>query len=124
MSNPIKNTEKVKSMLAEAQHLARTRTIELADIVDELGYVDARLALVSSKTDAIGTVVSIDAHAKSFPNAYHGIPESTHFTAKLTRTGWEISRIWRGQTYGPTRRCVITYTDATRAKMADRLSVL
>lgn len=119
----IKHVEKVAETLSEIQKHSRTRTITLDDITAALEEVEERLYLVSTKKDAIGTRVHSDPNAQKFPNAYRYTPESTHFYAELTRTGWNVYGIER-ETCKPNRRIVIEYTGATKAAMAERMSCL
>ena len=124
MKISIRDAEKLNAAIQEAERKARTRTITAENIKDMLELVDDRLKLVSTKTDAVGTLVFGDPNAQHFPSAYHGIPESTHFVAELTRTGWKVVSIDRGICRSPSARCRIQYTHKTMAKMQEKLSYI
>ena len=117
----VKNTEKLIAAIAAAEGRAKIRTINADDIVAVLTEVDERLEIISTKTDAIGTIVDIDIHAQHFPNAYKYTPESTQFTAKLTRNGWSITGICRSRTRAPSKRIVLTLTEATKEHILSRV---
>ena len=124
MKISINDSEKLNAAIKEVERRSHVRTITAEKIRDVLDQVDDRLKLVSTKIDAIGTMVFCDPNAQHFPSAYHGIPESTHFVAELTRTGWKVVSIDRGICRSPTNRCRIQYTHKTLAKMQEKLSYI
>ena len=122
MKNHIRNAAKLDPMLSKAQGRARTRTINLEQIEAALDRISDRLFTVSTKKDAAGTKVVCNIHAQKYPNAYRrlGTPESTFFIATYKSTGWVIDSVFRAEC-GTCFAC-ITYTDATKAHMAERLA--
>lgn len=88
------NREKIEAALAEAQKRARVRLLDYADMVRILTNVEG-IIYVPKKALA-GTVVYYDG-AQKMPNAYKGIPESTHFKAEHNGREWKIVKIWRGE---------------------------
>lgn len=124
MKISINDTEKLTAAIKEAERRATARTITADNIRDVLDSVDKRLRIMSTKTDAIGTKVYCDYHAQSFPSAYRFTPESTHFVAELTKTGWKVVSIDRGICRSPSSKCRIEFTAKTMARMAEKLSYI
>lgn len=118
----IKNREQLAEAIKAAEGRAKERRISVDDVIDALAEVDERLKIISTKTDAVGTMVHVDVHAQRFPNAYRYTPESTHFFAELKKNGWRIVGISRGRTNGPSGRIIIELTAATKARIVERAS--
>ena len=87
----IKNTAKIEEAIAQAESRAKVRKISVNLISDVLEQVEKN---VSSKKALIGTKVHYTG-AEKFPNAYKYTPESTHFYAEYTASGWKILDIYR-----------------------------
>lgn len=68
------------------------RKIDAADIADDLLEINDYLGI--TKKSLKGTTVHVDHNAQSFPGAYKGTPESTHFDAEFT-TAWFVTDIVR-----------------------------
>lgn len=86
-------SEKLRQMIAEAEGgRVSARKIDVKDIIDDLIAVNEYLGI--TKKSLKGTTVHVDHHAQTFPGAYKGTPESTHFDAVFT-TGWIITAIYR-----------------------------
>lgn len=119
----IEKRDQLSEAIKTVEGRASARTITADDIIDALAEVDKRLALISTKKDAIGTIAHIDVNAQRFPNAYKYAPESTQFDAELKRDGWRITNIFRGITHGPTGRIVLDFTEATKAHLEERLRI-
>ena len=90
-------TAPLQSSLDEAQAKCHARLICPINIIGSLKRAQAHLDAISLKRDQVGTHINVDINAQKFPNAYKGIPESTHYEATLTKTGWEIMAIARRQ---------------------------
>ena len=112
----------VKSALDAAQARCTARTITAMDIVRAIEEIEGRLNLISTKTDAIGTIADVDINAQDFPNAYKYTPESTQITLERKSSGWVLKYIERNSCKSPANRIVLTLTEATKAHMAERVS--
>ncbi len=118
----IKNCEQLAEAIKAAEGRAKERRISVEDIINALTEVDERLSIISTRTDAVGTIVHVDVNAQRFPSAYKYVPESTHFSAELKRDGWRIVSIFRERTKGPKGRITMELTAATKARIVERVS--
>lgn len=118
ITNPVENLE---AMLAEAQPKSiKARTITTRDILDALAHLTYWMETFTTATDAIGTEVTIDVNAHTFPHAYKGGPESTLFDAKYTSSGWKVTRIYRYFTIQSNKKnTILKLTEATKEHMID-----
>lgn len=98
--------------LRRVQTRCTARTIKASDILSALDKVERRWDI--PKKYMAGCVVDVDLHAQTFPSAYHGIPESTQFTAEYKAGSWRITDIRRGQVRGSTRAILATLTDEAK----------
>lgn len=73
-----KNREKIAAAIDKVQSKARARTIDVDDIFWYCERIEKTYGFIP-KSHRSDSVFSIDKHAQSFPNAYHGRPESTQF---------------------------------------------
>lgn len=108
--------------LDAVQKRAKTRTIDDWAICQAIKEIEERLDIISSRTDAIGTIAEVDYNAQHFPNAYKYTPESTQITLEKKRNGWTLTYIERNKCKTPANKIVLTLTDATKAHMAERVS--
>lgn len=118
----ITNLKKLDALIKEAEGRSTARTITVDDVVDSLAQAEAHLLLLSTKKDAVGTIVYVDVNAQRFPRAYHYIPESTQFVAEITKSGWKVARVFRGTC--TTKRMEFILTEETKANMADYVSTV
>lgn len=88
------------------------RTIQPSDIIRALDKIERSWGI--PKKYMIGCKVSVDINAQSFPNAYHGIPESTKFTAEYKAGSWRITDIRRGHVRSATNAVLATLTDEAK----------
>lgn len=122
MKNTVVNTvENLESMLMEAQpKRIKVRTIIIRDILDALAHLTYWMETFTTATDAVGTEVTIDVNARTFPHAYKGSPESTLFDAKYTFSGWKITSIYRYFTIQSNKKnTILKLTEATKEHMID-----
>lgn len=112
----------VTSALDAVQKRCTARTITAMDIVQAIKEVEERLNLISTKTDAIGTIADVDINAQDFPNAYKFTPESTLITLERKSSGWVLKYIERNRCKSRANHIVLTLTEATKAHMAERVS--
>lgn len=120
-TNVVNTVENLEAMLAEAQpKRIKARTITIRDILDALAHLTYWMETFTTATDAVGTEVTIDVNARTFPHAYKGSPESTLFDAKYTSSGWKITRIYRYFTIQSNKRNAdVKLTKATKEHMYD-----
>lgn len=91
----ITNLKKLDQIIKEAEGRATARTITVDDIVNALEEAEEYLLRLSTKKDSVGTIVFVDVNAQRFPRAYHYTPESTQFTAEVTKSGWKVTKVSR-----------------------------
>lgn len=112
----------ITAELAYVERGCKVRKITTADILDALRAVEERLSIAKAKLDM--TRVTVDVHARRFPSAYRGIPESTVFTAVNRRGVWYVTGIYRRQTHAPTRAVHLRLSDTAKAALLDRFSAM
>lgn len=109
---------KLDCAIGEAQSRARVRTITVEDIVKALADVEDQLGI--PKTALEGVTVTVDLNAQKFPNAYSGIPESTHFQAVFVRRHWHVTDVWRGMVSAPHHMVDVTLSDTAKDELVSR----
>lgn len=112
----------VTSALDAVQKRAKCRTMDARSIIQAIEEIEERLDIISSRTDAIGTIAEVDYNAQHFPNAYKYTPESTQITLEKKRNGWTLTYVERNKCKTPANKIVLTLTEATKAHMAERVS--
>ena len=86
-------SEKLVQVIAEAEgNRVSVRKIDVKDIIDDLIEINEYFGI--TKKSMKGTTVLVDHNAQTFPTAYKGTPESTHFRAEFT-TNWFVTSIRR-----------------------------
>lgn len=91
-----KHDTEVQSQLDSANHLARTRTVDISDVYYAVAVLERKFADCSKKSME-GLTVDVDMNSQHFPNAYHGTPMSTHFVLVYERRSWRFVRAERGR---------------------------
>lgn len=85
--------EALTQAIADAEgNRTSARKIDAQDIIDDLIEINDYLGI--TKKSMKGTTARVDHNAQSFPGAYKGTPESTHFSAEFT-TNWFVTSIGR-----------------------------
>lgn len=107
-----KNIDRIQAELDKVQIKSRVRTITAKDILRATKTIEQELRI--PKKSMTGIKASVDLNAESFPNAYHGIPYSTHFALERTATAWKVTGISRNQTRSEKRTFVLTLTDEAK----------
>lgn len=112
------NAEKIKEVIDQAQSRARERIIVVEDVFAACRYMSSKIndSWNVSKVALEGTAVSIDLHARNFPNAYNGQPESTHFNAIFQNGSWRYLAAQRDNTLRESKRVQLHFP--ARAKEA------
>lgn len=87
------NKERIEAEIKLAEGKATVRKLEFSDIIKTIERVEKKLDI--SKKSMTGIKIFVDVNAQPFPNAYKYIPDSTHFSAIKTKTGWNLLDIER-----------------------------
>ena len=107
-----KNIDRIQAELDKVQIKSRVRTITTEDILRATVIIEQELHI--PKKSMTGIKATVDINAESFPNAYHGIPYSTHFSLERTKTAWKLTGISRNQTRSEKRTFVLTLTEEAK----------
>lgn len=110
-----KHDAEVQSQLDEANYLARTRTVDVDDVYDAI-YLLERKFDGCTKKSMEGLTVNVDWNSQDFPNAYCGVPMSTHFTLVYEKRYWRFVRAERS-CCGKFDRFSVMLTDAMREEL-------
>ena len=87
------NKARIEKEIESAQEKARTRKINFQDILYAIKRIDVKLNITKKAKE--GVRVSVALHADKYPNAYRGIPESTHFLLVFKGGKWRLADIYR-----------------------------
>ena len=90
---------------AEGKHVT-VRRICAGDVQRMVREIEETLHTRLYKKDWAGLRFSCDDNAQSFPGAYKGRPESTHFELERTASGWFVTRIMRNDCRSPKNRII------------------
>ncbi len=116
MKKPIKiipdNFERLRTEIDAVQSRARVRRLTPEGIARACNIAFQRLGI--SKKACEGVQIDVDEHAQTFPGAYRGLPESTHFRAIYKRGAWYLTDVRRAPVRCTTAAVVITLTDAAK----------
>ena len=91
------NRDKISGAISEVQSKARTRTISVDTITDYCESLANSYRMIPRKA-LHGSTFSVDPFAQHFPNAYKGIPESTHFELTYSNGNFFLTNLVRGKT--------------------------
>lgn len=111
------HTEKLASALETIQARCTARTLTADRIEDILNSAASKLGI--SKKAMAGTKL-VFTGAKQFPNAYKGIPESTHFTAEHNGRFWVITDITRSTCPDRAADTHLTLSESAKAALLER----
>lgn len=115
------NFPRINAEIEAVEKRCTVRTIDNAEtIAKALARIEDRLNI--PKKYMKGIKADIDLHAQTFPNAYKGRPESTHFTATYTGTAWKLESVERWYTRGPSQRYRVELTEEAKKAIIDRMS--
>lgn len=110
----------ITKAITEHQSRARERLLSAEQLLDVLDQVDEHLDIPRVHMRDIH--IYADPNAQRFPAFYRYIPESTHFSAVHTASGWAITAIYRGHTNSSQHAVDIELTDEARAAILHRAS--
>lgn len=95
------NREKIEKALEEVQKKAKVRTIDVADLINEIKKIEKRLHSLNIKMkDWKGVKFCCSPHMTPFPGAYKGRPEGTEFIVERGSGAWFIVDISRAGVNG------------------------
>jgi hypothetical protein len=84
-----KHDAEISSQLDSANHLARTRIVDICDVYRAVVVLNNKFADCSKKSME-GLTVRVDINSQCFPKAYSGIPMSTHFVLVYEKRSWRF----------------------------------
>lgn len=113
-----KHNDEIQSQLDDANRYARTRTVDVSDVYNAV-YILKRKFDGCTKKSMEGLTVNVDWNSQDFPNAYHGVPMSTHFTLVYEKGYWRFVRADRA-CCGKFDRFFVMLTDAMREELLKR----
>lgn len=113
-----KHDVELQSQLDKANYLARTRTVDIDDVYGAVTVLEKKFEDCTKKSME-GLTVNVDLNSQSFPNAYRGVPMSTHFTLVYEKRSWRFVRAERSRC-GEFRRYDVALTNAMRAELLKR----
>lgn len=114
-----KHDMEVQSQLDKANHLARTRTVDIDDVYNAIVVLERKFEDCTKKSME-GLIVHVDLNSQHFPNAYAGIPMSTHFVLIYEKRSWRFVRAERSRC-GEFKRFEVTYLpDPMREELLKR----
>lgn len=108
----------VQSLLDKANHLARTRTVDIDDVYNAVTVVEQKFEDCTRKS-LEGLTVRVDLNSQDFPNTYRGTPMSTQFLLVYEKHSWRFVRAERSRC-GEFKRYDVTLTDAMREELMKR----
>lgn len=91
-----KHDTEVQSQLDGANHLARTRIVNISDVYYAIAVLNQKFKSCSRKSME-GLTVRVDLNSQYFPKAYSGIPMSTHFVVIYDKRSWRFVRAERSR---------------------------
>lgn len=91
-----KHDTEVQSQLDIANHLARTRAVDIRDVYYAIAVLNQKFKSCSKK-NMEGLTVRVDLNSRYFPKAYSGIPMSTSFVVIYDKRSWRFVRAERSR---------------------------
>jgi hypothetical protein len=110
-----KHDVEIQSQLDKANHLARTRTINIDDVYSAVATLERKFEDCTEKSKE-GLTVHVDLNSQDFPNAYRGVPMSTQFVLVYEKRSWRFVYAERMRC-GESKRYDVTLTDAMREEL-------
>lgn len=110
-----KHDDEIQSQLDKANHLARTRTVDIDEVYSAVAVLERKFGDCTKKSME-GLTVNVDLNSQSFPNAYRGVPMSTYFTLVYEKRSWRFVRAERSRC-GEFKRYDVTLTSAMREEL-------
>lgn len=110
-----KHDAEIQLQLDKANHLARTRAVNVDDVYGAVATLERKFEDCTKKSME-GLTVNVDLNSQDFPNAYRGVPMSTQFTLVYEKRSWRFVRAERSRC-GEFKRYDVTLTDAMREEL-------
>lgn len=110
-----KHDAEVQSQLDAANHLARTRTVDIDEVYGAVTVLERKFEDCAKKSME-GLTVNVDLNSRDFPNAYRGVPMGTHFTLVYEKRSWRFVGAERSRC-GGSKRYDVTLTDLMREEL-------
>lgn len=110
-----KHDAEVQSQLDAANRLARTRTVDIDEVYGAVTVLERKFEDCTKKSME-GLTVNVDLNSQDFPNAYRGVPMSTHFTLVYEKRSWRFVCAERSRC-GEFKRYDVTLTDRMREEL-------
>lgn len=110
-----KHDAEVQSQLDAANYHARTRTVDIDEVYGAVTVLERKFKDCTKKSME-GLTVNVDLNSQDFPNAYRGVPMSTHFTLVYEKRSWRFVRTERSRC-GEFKRYDVTLTDPMREEL-------
>lgn len=104
-----KHDVEVQSQLDKANHLARTRTVDIDEVYGAASVLERKFNDCTKKSME-GLTVHVDLNSQDFPNAYRGVPMSTQFTLVYEKRSWRFVSAERSRC-SESKRYDVTLTD-------------
>ena len=113
-----KHDDEIQSQLDKANYLARTRTVDIDDVYSAVAVLEWKFGDCTKKSME-GLIVNVDLNSQDFPNAYRGVPMSTHFVLVYEKRSWRFVYAERMRC-GVSKRYDVTLPDAMREELLKR----
>lgn len=113
-----KHDAEIQSQLDRANHLARTRTVDIDEVYGAASVLEQKFKDCTKKSME-GLTVHVDLNSQDFPNAYRGVPMSTHFVLVYEKRSWRFVYAERMRC-GVSKRYDVTLPDAMREELLKR----
>ena len=110
-----KHDAEIQLQLDKANHLARTRTVNVDDVYGAVATLERKFEDCTKKSME-GLTVNVDLSSQEFPNAYRGVPMSTQFTLVYEKRSWRFVYAERMRC-GVSKRYDMTLPDAMREEL-------
>ena len=113
-----KHDAEIQLQLDKANHLARTRTVDIDEVYGAVTVLERKFEGCTKKS-LEGLTVRVDLNSQDFPNTYRGVPMSTQFTLVYEKRSWRFVYAERMRC-GVSKRYDVTLTDAMREELLKR----
>ena len=110
-----KHDAEIQLQLDKANHLARTRIVDVDDVYGAVATLERKFEDCTKKSME-GLTVNVDLNSQDFPNAYRGVPMSTQFTLVYEKRSWRFVYAERMRC-GVSKRYDVTLTDTMREEL-------
>lgn len=105
------NRAKIEEAISKAEGKARTRRIDYMDILIAIKEIEKKLNIPKKHME--GTSAWVDTWNQKYPNAYHGVPESTQFHVVYKNGSWKLIEVCRSITGRGTGEYSLNLSEST-----------